>query len=1800
MAMSEDADLRLKIDTSSVGAANRGLDDFAQKGKAAGGAARDFGDTTDRLAKSMQEMILLQKQTNDLLQQNIGVQREGTQAVDDHIQHLTRLTTGINAASLAYQVFGRASTDGAQAANAGIQQQISSYTQLTSTLDQLAAKLQTLSQSTNSGTYQRIYNAVALPSSSGGGAGELGFALMYGALAPAVTQVITPQMQAIYQAIQQQGLRNAIDPVTLLRGMNTGAQAGVGPAAGGDMVAKMEHALQDFGEQAEFQRQTLKDYGVTTKDANDALRQFITVLANTRDGVQKTQAALSFGIDPGMLTLTTEARLHPVPGGQAAREQSQQEDIAKVRAQAARLADKVQHDELQQSRAFFGLLPSTNAFTSGGQYSGEQYDTRRDILRLQLRGTDTKIGQGGEGAGGLLSLIGQEAILNLKSLQADIGRYSFGLIAPPNTDAYGAPGPQGAPHVSPMTAEAAATYEMSLGRYTPQGIEAQIATRRREGEDIVAQYQNVDPAAADRLRKDFEDALKVFGERLRRAADPVGVFTENLERSNAVLGGTAAQGAIDRALLEASNANRALYGQNAQLSPSQRQGVIGGITEGFVGQGVGAMRQTQDQIDDNKKLAEAYAEGGRNVATLTAAFQAQQEVEKGVGTAAGEANRTFQLLTASLQDMDTKAQENIMHLKEQAGFSANIAGAGGDPVSQRAAQQLNQAMGQVNYNQRYNAMSTGGDFVGIAAMNKELDEAVKAIRDKETADAQAARQRTTFEAHQQQQILGGGGAAVPVGAGSGGTTGGTGTGGLLSLPITPGRHPNLSYNNEPYLADILAHGAQSLPPGYSVQANEGYNPSGHVANSAHHVGDAIDVRIVGPNGEIPNEGTDTTGMYGRLFAGAQSYQRQAYPQADKYFRWGGTFGTRGGAIGSPGNVADLMHYDIRGFPGSLGGPAEGGSGWTPPSAPAGGNPLYAQQQATLRATQELQAQGPYTQTQVQQRAQEILNEQITGLAKTTEQANATEKASIELEKQRAAAIMQGGDAQKQLDADIKIQAELTKLVNSGMDTNSAEYKKLNAQLSENATHQLSAAESAQQAQVMRNFIEQQAASGRAIGAFTTGGQAGMELQQQSEGNRAALVNAGVDPAAAQQMATQMALMAEKAKDTQTALTDASNEISGAMKSAVGDIVDGLTKGIGQAHGFRYAMEDAGLAISKIGLNMFVTQPLQTLLGNVGAGRGFNFNVGNSGVSTSSALGTAFMSGIGKSLGFGGASTPTTSSGTQGNVVPPNLGSTGSLGDNGTIGAIGKDSGNQNSNWGADIFGGSNSALGRGLIDLFGTRGGNNATNGNGNDTGSNFGGSVSGGNDTGTDFGGGGNTQTQHTGGRIYHMGSDDGIDSLLPDEVPAILQTGERVLSRIQSAAFDKIFPGGVGNMMSAASNYVSRNVAAVSNGYLDQMNAFHEGRQGTAPLGNISALGALGLPAAGAGFGAMARGASSGLEAISSFNTAASNAAGGTGRLLDALGMNRAPTLADTVSLAGQKAMGTIGNTMSGAIDKMGTEDIGALYNAALRKASGGSPYSTPTYSTNQAGLRYDPYAGAFVDGKGNQWYHSGGMVRLGFPQFDDGGSISGDLNTLLSQDDKNDATDWGSSVNLGNGGTQSGPSAGVGKSSQSPGNAMFASLATKAIGAAGDAYKTFFGGDNGLISKGWNSLFGGSGGASDATGGGGDWSGGGDLGGATSGGFNNAYSGGDGDLIAHAGGRIGYDSFPRFHSGVAYAPPPPRYNPPSSPPPAIATGAGPANPVVVNQNIYTPDANSFRASADMVAASAQTAQTRALRNQ
>ncbi len=195
------------------------------------------------------------------------------------------------------------------------------------------------------------------------------FTQLANSLTPALRATISPEIQQLSLAINAMSTRMNLPGSTFLQGINTSSQLGIGGDQGLGMVARMQQAINGLGIEAQSQRRTLRDYGITTTDANAALRQFVTTLSRVQPGIARNLAASQFGIDPALLSPSNAARLNPIAGGEADFQQKQADQVARVQAMTAQMMEQNRADALTMKTMFFGLLPSMNAIRTSASYS---------------------------------------------------------------------------------------------------------------------------------------------------------------------------------------------------------------------------------------------------------------------------------------------------------------------------------------------------------------------------------------------------------------------------------------------------------------------------------------------------------------------------------------------------------------------------------------------------------------------------------------------------------------------------------------------------------------------------------------------------------------------------------------------------------------------------------------------------------------------------------------------------------------------------------------------------------------------------------------------------------------------------------------------------------------------------------------------------------------------------------------------------------------------------------------------------------------------------------------------------------------------------------------------------------------------------------------------------------------------------------------------------------------------------------------------------------------------------------------
>lgn len=1386
------ASLGLRIDHSDVDNATSSLGAFQSSARGAAGASRDFGDANDRMSRQMDQMLRMQRETNALLAQSVASTRQAGAEIENQTRRMTQLTLGVAAASAAYEVWGRKAQDTSR-------QVVQANQQVAASLDQILSRFREL-QGSRLDLSQIASNAInVLPGQ------------------PALTGAISgpPELNPIaanYLAIQQAALRAGTSSGTLLQGANTGAILGAGDSAGANLATQMSRNLAGMSGEALQAQRVMREFGVTTTDVTRATRQFLEAMNNTRDNERRRAAfsAVFPGADPGMLTRGALAGLNAPPGSEAAYQIRRADELARLRQTSADLQDRGVAGDRTQSRTFFGLIPQGFRQSFGPSFGSDEYAERSRIIALQgqniIRGVDNGQTGVGDGLEQYLSHLG-DRIRNIASAA------TFGAVSPPNLpmpadDRTSAP-------PSPAETDQLRQYEMRMGRMTPGAIQSRLTGETQLGSSLV----NRGMLSSDR----FEQDLRLLNERLERASHPVEEMINNLEEQ-ARLGGMAPgvrQNA--QALYQAAQTARAA-GQEGLTDP-QRSGILQTVDLGRQNRGRELERQTQDQIDQTGKLAKAYADGGGSVQRLTAAEQAHREVIDGLISKTQEASRASELLTKSLADMAEREEQALQRGRIQNQITGmEAAGATAGPVGVRQAQIRGQVLSEFGPD-----LKTAQDAREAAKTDEELARASQALADVRKRMAEREQQLSTDNANraqqeralqdrrfnQQQQDL----RSITGGAGNSASAAPASSN---AFSVRSGA--DISHGAAAAIADALSHVAGQLPSGDRIQIIEGGNgdPNKHVAGSAHHDWDAVDYQIYDASGRpIPNRGADTTGLYGQTFNNVRSYMQQSNPDIAPYLRFGGNFGTRGSRGDGPD---DLMHIDAMGY--SRGAGTRAGAGQPAVIVPQGStvtvtagaaasNGATTQQILTTRARrqaqQELEGQGVQpSQQDIDRRTGQILSQQGQGQMESQALRNRDTQQAVTDEWQRASTTISGTVREMQAQEDqMRVDTEYRRAL---AEAQAAEAKGVTGAvaavntLRDSALGAASGLRDAQnavaQSRILRNFSDQQASTQREIGALSSGGTAAYDIQTRAEPIRKQLTDAGMDPAQAEQLAQEMAKSASAADDYKKAILDASNELKGDTKAAIQDLTSGLLSGVESGHKFKDTLIDIGKQLSQIGVKTFVTKPLEQLADNVLSGKGFNFDVGNSGKDTSQVMGTA-LNGLWKSLGLGG----------------------GSSSGGGTSSGVDKATGQQNSSAGglSSLIGGGNSVLGkalglggkgngRGEYDM--SNGGNllnvgGYAGGGPGDYSSLDAGSSDAGNSGGAmgDYGGGGDdVGVLHGGGRVGFGGASRSVPmyifmnaprahggaSLGPGEVPIIAMKGERVLNPAETKQYESGQRGG------------------------------------------------------------------------------------------------------------------------------------------------------------------------------------------------------------------------------------------------------------------------------------------------------------------------------------------------------------------------------------------------------------------------
>ena len=134
-------------------------------------------------------------------------------------------------------------------------------------------------------------------------------------------------------------------------------------------------------------------------------------------------------------------------------------------------------------------------------------------------------------------------------------------------------------------------------------------------------------------------------------------------------------------------------------------------------------------------------------------------------------------------------------------------------------------------------------------------------------------------------------------------------------------------NVDPRLVEITQEASKYLPEGYRAEIYSGYRPGDP---RQHGRGNALDMRIIGPDGKVLANYQNKTAFreYEKFAQAVKKIQTDKYPKMG--LRWGGYFSGSKGKYGA----LDLMHFDTAEHIGMAGGSFE--KGLTPQQARAWG------------------------------------------------------------------------------------------------------------------------------------------------------------------------------------------------------------------------------------------------------------------------------------------------------------------------------------------------------------------------------------------------------------------------------------------------------------------------------------------------------------------------------------------------------------------------------------------------------------------------------------------------------------------------------------------------------------------------------------------------------------------------------------------------------------------------------------------------------------------------------------------------
>ena len=259
---------------------------------------------------------------------------------------------------------------------------------------------------------------------------------------------------------------------------------------------------------------------------------------------------------------------------------------------------------------------------------------------------------------------------------------------------------------------------------------------------------------------------------------------------------------------------------------------------------------------------------------------------------------------------------------------------------------------------------------------------------------------------------------------------------------------------------------------------------------------------------------------------------------------------------------------------------------------------------------------------------------------SAERRNRQTEQDLELRKQLVAAARESAAAEKEVGDAIRVQQQFSKAeIDASLSGNKqiiglVQQRKSEAMALAAQERELAGQEA--QARIGRQQGDRISDTQSLTGAFAAGGQNAYEVQKRAleEINQLKAAGVTIDQQAVA-LAQQHARATIQAEDQLKVMQDATSQLRSDISGTLDSALHAATGLIGNPGGARGALQGIARSVADMGLKTFVTNPLNALTGNIIEGRGATFNQGSSGMSAMSAMSGILNKGLGALFGKDG-------------------------------------------------------------------------------------------------------------------------------------------------------------------------------------------------------------------------------------------------------------------------------------------------------------------------------------------------------------------------------------------------------------------------------------------------------------------------------------------------------------------------------------------------------------------------------------